>query len=222
MENRWGRKRKQWLYFLAPKSLQAVTAAMKFKENPPLKKIHDKRRQHIKKQRHYFAKGLSSQSYGLSSSHVQMWELDHKEGWAWKNWCFWTVVLEKTLESSLHCKEIKLGNSKGDQPWIFIGGVDAETPIFWPPDAKSWLIGRDADVGKDWRQEEKGTTEDEIVGWHYRLSGHESEQTLGAREGQRSLVHCSPWGHAESDMTEWLNNNEEATRKIHQIESSTF
>ena len=143
------------------------------------------------------------------------------EGW-FESVYFQIAVLEKTLESSLHCKEIKLGNSKGNQPWIFIGGVHAETLTLWPSDAKSWLIGRDPDVGKDWRQEEKGTTEDEIIGWHHQLSGHEFEQTLGAREGQRSLVHCSPWGHAESDMTEWLNNNEEATRKIHQIESSTF
>ena len=179
---------------------------------PPLKKSHDKPRQHIKKQRQYFAKGLSSQSYGLSSSHVQMWELDHKEGWAWKNWCFWTVVLEKTLESSLHCKEIKLGNSKGDQPWIFIGGVDAETPIFWPPDAKSWLIGRDPDVGKDWAQE-KEMTKDNMAGGYHQLNGLEFEQTLGDNKGQGSLKYCSPWAHKDSDTTKRLHNNNRNKRQ---------
>ena len=158
----------------------------------PWKESYDQPRQHIKKQRHCFAnKGPSSQSYGFSSSHMWMWELHHKAGWAPKNWCFWTVVLEKTLESSLHCKEIKLGNSKGNQPWIFIRGVDAETLTLWPSDAKSWLIGRDPDVGKDWRQEEKGTTEDEIIGWHHQLSGREFEQTLGDSEGQGKLAFCS-------------------------------
>ena len=117
-------------------------------------------RQHIKNQRHYFVnKGSSSQGYGLSSSHVWMWELDHKESWALKNWCFWTVVLEKTLESPLDCKEIQPVNPKGNQPWIFTRSAYAEpeTPIFWPPDAKNWLIRKDPDAGKDWRQE-KGTT----------------------------------------------------------------
>ena len=127
-----------------------------------------------KQQRHHFAnKGLSSQSYGFSSSHVQMWELDYKESWALKNWCFWSVVLEKTLERPLNCKEIQPVNPKGNQSWTFIGRTDAEaaTPILWPPYAKSWLLGKDPDVGKDWRQE-KGMTEDEMVGWHHRLSGH--------------------------------------------------
>ena len=136
---------------------------------------HDQLRQHIKKQRHYFAnKGLSSQSYGLSSSHVSMWELDYKESWALKNWCFWTVVLEKTLESPLDCKEIQPVHPKGNQSWIFIGrtDVEAETPILWPPDVKNWLIGKYPDAGKDWKQEEKGSTEDEMVGWHHWLSGH--------------------------------------------------
>ena len=113
---------------------------------------NDKPRQHIKKQIHYFVdKGLSSQSYGFSSSHVWMWELDHKESWAPKNWCFWTVVLEKTLESPLDCKEIQPAHPKGNQSWIFIGGTDAETPILWPPDVKNWLIAKDSDAGKDWR-----------------------------------------------------------------------
>ena len=164
--------------------------------------------QHIKKQRHYFVnKGLSSQGYGFSSGHVWMWELDYKESWVLKNWCFWTVVLEKTLESPLDCKEIQPVHPKGDQSWVFIGKIDvgAETPILWPPDAKSWLIWKDPDVGKDWRREEKGMTEDETVGWHHRLDGHEFEQTPGADDGQGSLTCCSPWGWKESDTTEWLN-----------------
>ena len=132
----------------------------------------------IKKQRRYFAdKGPYSQSYGFSSSHVWMWELDHKEGWAAKNWCFWTVVLEKRLESPLDCKEIKPVHPKGNQSWIFTERTDAEAeaPILWPPDAKNWLIGKDPDAGKDWRQEERWRTEDELVGWHHRLDGHEFE-----------------------------------------------
>ena len=132
----------------------------------PRKKSYDQPRQHIKKQRHYFAnKGLSSQSYGFSSSCVWMWELDYKEIWASKNWCFWTVVLEKTLESPLDCKEIKPVSPKGNEFWIFTGRTDAEpeTPILWPPDAKNWLTGKDSDARKDWRWEEKGMTEDEMV-----------------------------------------------------------
>ena len=130
----------------------------------------------IKKQRHYFTnKGLSSQSYGFSSSRVWMWELNHKESWVSKNWCFWAVVLEKTLECPLDCKEIQPIHPKGDQSWIFIGRTDAEaeTPILWPPDAKNCFLGKDPDAGKDWGQEEKGTTEGEMVGWHHWLNGHE-------------------------------------------------
>ena len=174
----------------------------------PWKKNYDQPREHIKKQRHYFAdKGPSSQSCGFSSSHVQMWELDYKESWAPKNWCFWTVVLEKTLESLLDCKEIKPINPKGNQSQIFIGRTDAEaeTPILWPPDVKNWLIGKDPDAGKDWMQEEKGTIEDEMVGWHHQVDGHEFEQALGVGDGQGSLVCCSPWGCKESDTTEQLN-----------------
>ena len=170
----------------------------------PWQKSYDKPRQNIKKQRHYFAnKDPYSQSYGFSSSHVWMWELDRKEGWAPKNWCFWTVVLEKTLESPLNRKEIKPVHPKGNQSWIFIGRTDAaaETPILWPPDAKNWLIGKYLDAGKDWRQE-KGMTEDEMVGWHHQLNGHEFERVLGGDEGQGSLVCCSPWGHKESNTTE--------------------
>jgi len=129
---------------------------------------YDQLRQHIKMQRHYFAdKGLSSQSYGFSSGHVWIWELDHKESWVPKNWCFWTVMLENTLESPLDCKEIQPVHPKGNQSWIFIGRTDAkaETPVLWPPDMKNWLIGKDPDAGKDWRQEEKGMIEDEMLGW---------------------------------------------------------
>ena len=137
------------------------------------KKIYDQPRQHIKNHRHYFAnKNPSSQRYGFSSSHVRMWELDYKESWALKNWCFWTVVSKKTLESPLDCKEIKLAHPKGNRSWIFNGRTDTETPILWLPDVKNWLIGKDPDAGKDWRQE-KGTTEDEMVGWHHWLNGHE-------------------------------------------------
>ena len=166
-----GKQWKQWqtLFSWAPKSLQMVTAATKLKTLAPLKKNYDKPRQRIKKQRHYFAhKGLCSQGYGFSSGHVWMWELDYKETWAPKKWCFWTVVLEKTLESPLDCKEIKPVNPKENQFWIFIGRTqaEAETAVPWPPDAKKWLVGKDPDAGKDWRQEEKGTTEDEMVGWH--------------------------------------------------------
>ena len=141
----------------------------------PWKESYHQPKQHIKKQRRYFAdKSLSSQSYGFSSSHVWTGELDSKESWVQKNWCFWTVVLEKTLESPLDCKEIQPVHPKGDQSWIFIRRTDteAETPMFWPPD-ENWLIGKDPDAGKDWKQEEKGTTEDEMVGWHHQLNGHE-------------------------------------------------
>ena len=174
----------------------------------PWKESYDQPRQHIKKQRCYFAdKGPSSQSYDFSSSVVWMWQLDHKESWAPKNWCFWTVVLEKTLESPLDSKEIKPISHKGDQSWVFIGRTDAEaeTAVLWPPDVKNWLIGKDPDAGKDWRQEEKWTTEDEIVGWHHWLNGHEFEQAPGVGDRQGSLACCSPWGFKELDMTEQLN-----------------
>ena len=144
----------------------------------PWKKNYDQPRQHIKNQRHDFAnKVLSSQSYGFSSSHVWMWEWDYKESWVLKNWCFWTMVLEKIFESPLDCKEIQPVHPKGNQSWIFIGRTDAEveTSIYWPPDEKNWLIGKDPDAGKDWRPEAKGTTDDEMVGWHHRLYRHEFE-----------------------------------------------
>ena len=136
-----------------------------------------------------------------------MWGLDYKESWALKNWCFWTVVLEKTLESPLDCKEIQPVHPKGDRSWVFIGrtDVEAETPILWPPYAKSWLIWKDPVAGKDWGQEEKGTTEDEMVGWHHWLNGHGFGSTPGIGDGQGGLVCCSSWDHKESDTTEWLN-----------------
>jgi len=136
-----------------------------------------------------------------------MWELDCEESWAPKNWCFWTVVLEKTLESPLDCKEIQPVHPKGDQSWVFTGRTDAEaeTPILWPPHAKSWLIRKDPDAGRDWGQEEKGTTEDEMAGWHHQLDGHGFGWTPGAGDGQGDLACCDSWGRKESDMTEWLN-----------------
>ena len=170
----------------------------------PWKKNYDQPRHHIKKQRHYFANKVpSSQSYGFSTIHVWMWELDHKESWALKNWCFWTVALEKTLESPLDCKEIQPVHPKGNQSWIFIGRTDAEayTPILWPPDVKNWLIGKDPDAGEDWRQEEKEMAEDEMVGWHHWFDGLEFEQALVAGDGQGSLACCSPWSRKESDTT---------------------
>ena len=174
----------------------------------PWKERYNKSRWHIKKQRHHFANKGPHSCYGFSSSHERMWELDHKECWVLKNWCFQTMMLEKILESSLDCKEIKPVNPKGNQPWIFIGRteVEAETPILWLPDAKNQLIRKDPDAGKDWRQEEKGMTEDKTVGWHHWLSGHEFEKTLGDGEGQGSLACCCPWGFKESDTTEQLNN----------------
>ena len=141
----------------------------------PWKESYDQPRQHNEKQRHYFVnKGLSSQGYDFSSGYVWMWELDYKESWALKNWWFWTMVLEKTLESLLGCKEIQPAHPKGDQSWVFIGrtDVEAETLILWPPDVKGWIIWKDPDAGRDWGQEEKGATEDEMVGWHHRLDGH--------------------------------------------------
>ena len=136
-----------------------------------------------------------------------MWELDCEEHWAPKNWCFWTVVLEKTLKSPLDCKEIQPVHSKGDQSWVFIARTDAKakTPILWPPHAKSWLIGKDSDAGRDWGQEEKGTTEDEMAGWHHQLDEHEFEWTPEVGDGQGGLACCDSWGRKVLDMTEWLN-----------------
>ena len=180
---------------------------MKLKDTCSWEENYTKPRQCIRKQRHHFVdKGPYTQSYSFSSSHVWMLELDHTEGWALKNWCFWTVVLEKTHESPLDSKEIKPVTPKGNQLWIFTGRTDIEAkdPIFWPPDVKHQLIGKHIDVGKYWRQEGKGTTEDEMVGCF-----HEFEQTLGDSERQGSLACCSPWGHKESDMNEQLNSNKQ-------------
>ena len=153
------------------------------------------------------SKEIPGLGYGFSCGHVWMWELDCEEGRALKNWCFWTVVLEKTLESPLDCKEIQPVHSEGDQPWDFFGRNDAkaETPVLWPPHAKRWLIGKDSDAGRDWGQEEKGTTEDEMAGWHHGLDGRESEWTLGVGDGQGGLACCNSWGRKELDTTEWLN-----------------
>ena len=210
MANRWGNSGNSgWLYFsglqnhcrwwLQPWNLKILT---------PWKESYDQPRQHTKKQRHYFVnKGLSSQGYGLPSSHVWMCELDHEESWALKSWFFWTVEWEKTLENRLDCKEIQLVYTKGDLSWVFIWrtDVEAETPILWLPDAKSWLIWRDPDAGKDWGREEKGTTEDGMVGWHHQLSGLGFGWTPGVGDGQGGLTCCGSWGLKESDTTEYLN-----------------
>ena len=173
----------------------------------PWKKCYDQPGQHIKKQRHYFAnKGPSSLGYGFSSGHVWMWELDCEETWEPKNWCFWIVVLEKTLDSPLDCKEIQTVHPKGDQSWVFIGRTDAEAeaPILWPPHVKSWLTGKDPDAGRDWEQEEKGMTEDEMAGWHHWL------RCTWVWVNSRSWwwtgrACCDSWGRKELDMTERLN-----------------
>ena len=182
----------------------------------------------ILKSRHHFAdKGPSSQSYVFSSSHVWMWELDYKESWMLKNWCFWTVVLEKTLETPLDCKEIKLVNPKRNQSWIFIGRTDAEaeTPTLWPPDAKTWLIGKDSDAGKDWRWEEKGTTEDEMAGCDHGLYGHEFAQAPGAGDEQGSLACCSPWDHRVTHNWEtelnWSYSRSDSVIRVKRAEEET-
>ena len=203
-----GKQWKQWqtLFSCASKPLQMVTAAMKLKDAfSPWKESYDKPRQCIKKQRHYFAdKGLSSQSYCSSSHHVWMWDLNQKEGWAPKNWWLSIVMLEKTLKSPLENKKIKPVSPKGNQPWIFTGLTDAEAEaklqyfdhLIWKADSLE-----DLDAKNDWGQEEKGATEDEMVGWHHCLHGHEFEQTPGDSKGQGSLTGCSPWCWKVSDMT---------------------
>ena len=209
MEKQW----KQWQtsFSWVSKSLQMLTAAMKWKNACSLEeKLWQT--SHNKKQRHYYTdKGPSSQSYSFSSFHVEVQELYHKESWALKNWCFWTDVLEKTLESSLDFQEIKPVNPKGIQTWIFNGRIDAEAeaPILRPPDEKSHLIGKDPDVGKDWRQEE---IENEMFGWHHQLDAHESEYPSGIGDGQGSLECSSPWGLKESDPTEWLHWTDKGNR----------
>ena len=162
----------------------------------------------MKRLRHYFVnKGPSSQGHGFPSGHVWMWELDSEESWAPKNWCFWTVVLEKTLESPLDCKEIQPVHSKGNQSWVFIGktDVEAEAPVPWPPDAKHWLIWNDPDAGKAWGQEELGMTEDEMVWCYHWFSGHGFGWTPDVGSGQGGLASCISWGRKKSDTTVWLN-----------------
>ena len=174
--------------------------------------IYDQPRQHIKKQRHYFVnKGPSSQGYSFSSGHAWMRELDCEESWVPKNWCFWTVVLEKTLESPLDCKEIQRVHPNGDQSCMFFGrtDVEGETPILWPLDSKSWHIRKDPDAGKDWGQEDKGTTEDETVGWYHWPDGHGFGWTLGVGDGQDGVACCGLWGAKSwtwlSNWTDWLD-----------------
>ena len=192
-----------------------MIAAMKLKDTCSLEEKLWQPRQRIKQQTCYFVdKGPSSQSYVFSSSHIWIWELNYKERWALsiKHWCFWTVVLEKTLESPLDCKAIQPVYPKINPAWIFIGktDVEAETPILWPPDVKNWLSGKDSDAGKDWKQEEKGMTDDEKVGWHHWLDGCESEWIPGVGDGQGGLECCDSWGCKESDTTERLNWTETA------------
>ena len=199
--------------FLGSKITADSDCSHEIKTLTPWRKSYDQPRQHIKKQRHYFAnKDLSSQSYGFSSSHVWMWELDYKESWALKNWCFWTEVLEKTPECPLDCKGIQLVYPKGNQSWIFIERTDVEpeTPILWPSDVKNWLTGKDPDAGKDWRQEEKGMIEDEMVGWHHQLNGHEFVSKLWELVMDREVWHAAVHGVKKlgrlSNWTDWVEN----------------
>ena len=188
----------------APKLLQMVPAATKLKDACSLEEKWEWTLLCIKKQSiTLLTKVWTIKATVFPVVKYGLWQLDHREGWAPKNWCFQTVVLENTFESSSDSKEIKPVNPKGNQPWIFIGRTDAEAkaPILWPPDVKSWLTGKDPDSGKDWRQEEKGITEDEMVGWHQLRDRHEFKQTLGDGEGQGSLVCYSPWGHKKLDTT---------------------
>ena len=203
MANRWGNNGNSDFIFLVSKITANGDCSHEIKRHLLLGRKAMTNLGGILKSRDITNKIQTSQTYGFSSSHVWMWELDYKESWALKNWRFWTMVLEKTLESPLDCKEIKPFHPKGNQSWIFIGRTDAEAerPILWPTDAKNWLIGKDPDAGKDWRQEEKGVKEDEMVGWHHWLSGHEFEQALRVYDGRGSLGCCSPWSHKESDTT---------------------
>ena len=208
MENRWGNNgNRERLYFLGLKIIADNDCSHEIKRRLLLgKKVMTKLDSILKSRDITLHKCPSSQGYGFPSSHVWMWELDCEESWVPTNWCFWTVVLEKTLESPLDCKEIQPVRSEGDQPWDFFGkDTKAETPVLWPPHAKSWLIGKDSDAGRGWGQEEKGTTKDEMAGWHHWLDGRESEWAPGIGDGQGGLACCDSWGCKESDTTERLN-----------------
>ena len=202
MGKQW--KQCQTLYFWAPKSLQMVTAAMTLKDAYYLDSIFKSRDITLLTKVHL----VKAMVFPVVM--LWMWELDCEESWALKNWCFWTVVLEQTLESPLDCKEIQPVHSEGDQPWVFFGWNDAkaETPVLWPSHVKSWLIGKDSDAGRDWGQEEKGTTEDEMAGWHHWLDGREFEWTSGDGDGQGHLAWCDSWGcrvrHDWATELNWL------------------
>ena len=209
MGNRWGNIGNiERLYFFVLQNLcRWWLQPWNWKMLAPWKKSYDQPRHHIKKQKHYFAnKGPSSQSYGFFSSHVWMWELDYKESWVPKNWDFWTLVLEKTLESPLESKEIQPVHSKGDQSCVFIGRTDAEAeaPILWPPDARNWLIWKDPDAGKDWRQGGEGDSR----GWEGWMASPTLWMWVWVNSGSwwwTGVLHS--WGHKDSDTTEWLNWN---------------
>ena len=212
-----GEKLEQWqiLFSWASYHWGMVIKARKLKDTP-WKNSFDKHRQCMKKQRHHFAdKGLNSQSYRFSCSHVQVWELNHKEGRVPKDWCFWTVVLEKTLESPLKSKEIKLSILKESNPEYLLEGLMLKQKLQY----FGYLMQRadslkSPDDGKDWRQKEKRTAEDEMVGWHHWCNAHEFEQTLGGSKGHGSLGSYRSWGHKESDMTQWLNNKSINSEKV--------
>ena len=220
----WQIDREKWtqwqtLFSWIPKSLQMMRAAMKLKDTSSLEEKLMTNLDSILKSRHItLPTKVFRDKAMVFSSHLWIWKLDHKEGWEPKNWCFWTVVLKKTLESLLDCKEIKPVKPKENWPRIFTGKTDAEAEA--PPDVNSHLIRKDPDARKGWSQEEKGMTEDEMVGWHHRLNGHELEQAAGDGEGQGSLACCSPWGHKESSTTEWLNNHKYSDRLIYHPHNS--
>ena len=206
MGNRWGNSVR--LYFLGSKITVDGECSHEIKRRLLLGgKVMTNLDSTLKSRDITLPKGPSSQGYGFSCGRVWMLELGCEESWVPKNWCFWTVVLEKTLESPLDCKEIEPVHSEGDQPWDFFGRNDAkaETPVLWPPHAKNLLIGKDSDAGRDWGQEEKGTTEGEMAGWHHWLDGCESEWTPGVGYGQEGLACCDSWGQRESDTIERLN-----------------
>ena len=216
LHGKWmGQQWKEWqtLFWGAPKSLKIVTAAMKLNDTYSLEG-KDQLRQHLKSRDITLPKKVCLvKAMFCSSGHVWMWELEYKESLAVKNWCFWTVMSEKTLESPLDCKEIQPVHPQGNQSWMFIGRTDAkaETPILWPPDVKNWLIGEDPDAVRDWGQ--KGTTEDEMVGCVINSMDMSLSKLRDLGDGQGSLACCSPWGHKELDLTEWLNWTEESLRK---------